>query len=40
MTFARELERAAAIAWKDLVTERRTKANFNSIVFLAVLKPF
>ncbi len=37
MTFARELERAGAIAWKDLVTERRTKANFNAIVFLAVL---
>jgi len=37
MTFLRELERAGAIAWKDIVTERRTKANFNAIVFLAVL---
>lgn len=37
MKFTRELERAGAIAWKDLVTERRTKANFNAIVFLAVL---
>lgn len=37
MKFTRELRRAGAIAWKDLVTERRTKANFNAIVFLAVL---
>lgn len=37
MRVTRELERAGAIAWKDLVTERRTKANFNAIVFLAVL---
>jgi heme exporter protein B len=31
------LNRARAIAWKDLTTERRTKANFNSVVFLATL---
>lgn len=33
----REIERAAAVAWKDLTAERRTKANFNAVVFLAVL---
>ena len=33
----RELSRAGAVAWKDLTTERRTKAVFNSVVFLAVL---
>lgn len=33
----RELSRAGAVAWKDLTTERRTKATFNSVVFLAML---
>lgn len=33
----RELGRAAAVAWKDLTAERRTKANFNSVVFFAAL---
>jgi heme exporter protein B len=32
-----ELGRAAAVAWKDLTAERRTKANFNAVVFLAGL---
>lgn len=36
-TLRRELSRAGAVAWKDLTTERRTKATFNSVVFLAVL---
>ena len=35
--FARDLRRVAAVAWKDLTTEWRTKANFNSVVFLGVL---
>jgi heme exporter protein B len=33
----RELGRARAVAWKDLRTERRTMANFNAVLFLAVL---
>jgi heme exporter protein B len=33
----RELVRVSAVAWKDLMTERRTKANFNAVVFLAAL---
>lgn len=33
----RELDRVAAIVRKDLAAERRSKANFNSVVFLAVL---
>lgn len=37
MTWRAELTRAAALAWKDLTTERRTKANFNAVVFLAGL---
>lgn len=32
-----ELARARAVAWKDLTTERRTKANFNAVVFFAGL---
>ena len=36
-TLRREAGRAAAVAWKDLTAERRTKANFNSVVFLATL---
>jgi heme exporter protein B len=30
-----ELSRVGAIVWKDLTAERRTKANFNAVVFLA-----
>jgi heme exporter protein B len=33
----RELSRVGAIVWKDLTAERRTKANFNAVVFLAGL---
>jgi heme exporter protein B len=33
----RELTRVGAIVWKDLTAERRTKANFNAVVFLAAL---
>jgi len=33
----REFARARAVAWKDLRTERRTMANFNAVLFLAVL---
>jgi heme exporter protein B len=29
------IQRARAILWKDLVTERRTKANFNAVLFFA-----
>lgn len=36
-TFAGELQRARAVAWKDLTAERRSKANFNAVVFLAAL---
>jgi heme exporter protein B len=32
-----ELKRIAAVVWKDLTMERRTKANFNSVAFLAAL---
>jgi heme exporter protein B len=31
-----DLRRARAIAWKDLTSERRSKAGFNSVVALAV----
>lgn len=34
---ALELRRATAMAWKDITAERRTKANFNSVVFFAAL---
>ncbi len=36
MTFQREWRRARAIAWKDLTTERRSKAGFNGVLTLAV----
>jgi heme exporter protein B len=36
LTWRREWRRARAIAWKDLTTERRSKAGFNSVVALAV----
>ena len=32
-----DLGRATAVAWKDLTAERRTKANFNSVVAMAAL---
>lgn len=32
-----ELGRIRALVWKDLTAERRTKANFNAVVFLAGL---
>lgn len=37
MSFRSELTRVGAVAWKDLTTERRSKANFNAVVFLAAL---
>jgi len=37
MSMRTEAGRIAAVAWKDLMTEWRTKANFNAVVFLAVL---
>ena len=33
----REWSRVRALVWKDLTAERRTKANFNAVVFLAGL---
>ena len=33
----RELARVGAVLWKDLTTERRAKANFNAVAFLAGL---
>ncbi|HUO51913.1 MAG TPA: heme exporter protein CcmB [Gemmatimonadaceae bacterium] len=35
--WAREFARVRAVAWKDLATERRTRANFNAVVFFAAL---
>jgi heme exporter protein B len=32
-----EARRAGAIFWKDVTAERRTKTNFNAVVFLAAL---
>jgi heme exporter protein B len=37
MSFRVETGRVAAVAWKDLTTERRSKANFNAVLFLAAL---
>lgn len=37
MSLNREWRRARAVAWKDLTAERRTRANFNAVVFLAAL---
>lgn len=37
MSLRAEAERVAAVAWKDLTTERRSKANFNAVLFLAAL---
>lgn len=36
MSMRREWRRARAIAWKDLTAERRSKAQFNGVVTLAV----
>ncbi|MDQ6830872.1 MAG: heme exporter protein CcmB [Gemmatimonadota bacterium] len=35
--FSDAMRRARAVAWKDLTAERRSKANFNAVVFLAAL---
>lgn len=32
-----DLKRVRAIVWKDLISERRSKAGFNSVAFLGVL---
>lgn len=37
MSWTHESLRVRAILWKDFTSERRTKANFNAVVFLAVL---
>jgi heme exporter protein B len=37
MSWREELARARAVAWKDLTAERRAKANFNAVVFFAIL---
>ena len=36
MAFRDDVRRIRAIAWKDLTTERRSKAGFNSVVALGV----
>ncbi len=36
MTMRVEWRRARAVAWKDLTTERRSKAGFNGVITLAV----
>lgn len=37
MSWRHESRRIGAIIWKDFTSERRTKANFNAVAFLAVL---
>lgn len=37
MSWQHESRRIRAIIWKDFTSERRTKANFNAVLFLAVL---
>ena len=37
MALAHDLRRVRAIVWKDLTTERRSKAGFNAVAFLGVL---
>ena len=37
MSWQHESRRIGAIVWKDFTAERRTKANFNAVVFMAVL---
>lgn len=40
MTLGVEVRRAAAVVWKDVLSERRTKARFNAMAFFAVLVLF
>ena len=37
MSWKHESRRIGAILWKDFTSERRTKANFNAVLFMAVL---
>lgn len=37
MPLAQDLRRVRAIVWKDLTSERRSKAGFNAVAFLGVL---
>jgi heme exporter protein B len=37
MAFRQDLRRVRAIIWKDLTTERRSKAGFNAVAFLGIL---
>ena len=37
MQLSHDLRRVRAIIWKDLTTERRSKAGFNAVAFLGVL---
>lgn len=37
MAFSSDLRRVRAIVWKDLTTERRSKAGFNAVAFLGIL---
>ncbi len=37
MSVRAEMARVGAIAWKDLTAERRTKANFNAVLFFTAL---
>jgi heme exporter protein B len=37
MSWQRETARITALVWKDLTAERRSKANFNAVVFFAAL---
>ncbi len=37
MAFKDDLRRVRAIIWKDLTTERRSKAGFNAVAFLGIL---
>ena len=37
MAFDHDMRRVGAIIWKDLTTERRSKAGFNAVAFLGVL---
>jgi heme exporter protein B len=37
MAFRDDLRRVRALVWKDLTSERRSKAGFNSVAFLGIL---
>ncbi len=37
MSWRHEMSRVRAVVWKDLTAERRSKANFNAVVFFAAL---